>query len=117
MKTKISFLLGGVLGYLLGARAGRERYEQIVDAGQRVWENPRVQEGRHKVEDAVREQVPVVKERASDAARNAGAAAGAKVSEARSAAQDKVSEVRSGNGDVDGGMGQKKPHLPEPPTA
>jgi hypothetical protein len=27
---KLSFLLGGAAGYVLGARAGHERYEQIV---------------------------------------------------------------------------------------
>lgn len=30
---KLSFLLGAAVGYTLGARAGRERYEQIVKAG------------------------------------------------------------------------------------
>lgn len=33
---KLSFLLGGAVGYVLGARAGRERYEQIVALGRRV---------------------------------------------------------------------------------
>ena len=33
---KISFLLGGAVGYVLGAKAGRERYEAIVRLGRRV---------------------------------------------------------------------------------
>jgi hypothetical protein len=33
---KLSFLLGGAVGYVLGARAGRERYEAIVRASRRV---------------------------------------------------------------------------------
>jgi hypothetical protein len=33
---RISFLLGGVVGYILGARAGRERYETIVRVARRV---------------------------------------------------------------------------------
>jgi hypothetical protein len=33
---KLSFLLGGAVGYVLGAKAGRERYEAIVRAGRRV---------------------------------------------------------------------------------
>ena len=33
---KLSFLLGGAVGYVLGARAGRERYESIVRVGRRV---------------------------------------------------------------------------------
>lgn len=33
---KISFLVGGAIGYVLGARAGRERYEAIVRLGRQV---------------------------------------------------------------------------------
>ncbi len=33
---KLSFLLGGAVGYVLGAKAGRERYEAIVRVGRRV---------------------------------------------------------------------------------
>jgi hypothetical protein len=33
---KLSFLVGGTVGYVLGARAGRERYEQIVAASRKV---------------------------------------------------------------------------------
>jgi hypothetical protein len=33
---KLTLLIGGAVGYVLGARAGRERYEAIVRAGRRV---------------------------------------------------------------------------------
>jgi hypothetical protein len=33
---KLPFLIGGTIGYVLGARAGRERYETIVRIGRRV---------------------------------------------------------------------------------
>ncbi|HEY8826205.1 MAG TPA: hypothetical protein VIM17_00395, partial [Jatrophihabitantaceae bacterium] len=33
---KLSFLAGGAVGYVLGARAGRERYEHIVALGRKV---------------------------------------------------------------------------------
>lgn len=33
---KLSFLVGAAAGYVLGARAGRERYEAIVRASRRV---------------------------------------------------------------------------------
>jgi hypothetical protein len=32
---KLPLLVGGVIGYVLGARAGHERYEQIVRLGRR----------------------------------------------------------------------------------
>lgn len=37
------FLLGAGVGYVLGTRAGRERYEQIARAYRRVADNPSVQ--------------------------------------------------------------------------
>jgi hypothetical protein len=33
---RLSFLIGGAVGYVLGARAGRERYEAIVSVARRV---------------------------------------------------------------------------------
>jgi hypothetical protein len=44
MKTRAAFLAGAALGYVLGSRAGRERYEQIKQLSRQVSENPRVQE-------------------------------------------------------------------------
>jgi hypothetical protein len=44
MKYKATFVAGGAVGYLLGTRAGRERYEQIRRAYRRIAENPTVQE-------------------------------------------------------------------------
>ena len=39
----LKFLLGAAVGYVLGARAGRERYEQLVRTYQRVSDHPAVQ--------------------------------------------------------------------------
>lgn len=33
---KLSLLLGAAIGYVLGARAGRERYEQIVSLARKI---------------------------------------------------------------------------------
>jgi hypothetical protein len=44
MKYKATFIAGGAVGYLLGTRAGRERYEQIRRVYRRIAENPTVQE-------------------------------------------------------------------------
>ena len=40
---KITFVLGLGAGYVLGSRAGKERYEQIRAAANRLQENPTVQ--------------------------------------------------------------------------
>ncbi|MGH3964444.1 MAG: hypothetical protein ACRDRY_14490 [Pseudonocardiaceae bacterium] len=37
------FLLGGAIGYLLGSRAGRERYEQVERMCRQVLDHPTVQ--------------------------------------------------------------------------
>ena len=39
----LPFLLGAGVGYVLGARAGRDRYEQIAKTYRRVADNPSVQ--------------------------------------------------------------------------
>ena len=44
MRYKATFLVGFGAGYVLGARAGRERYEAIARATRRLLENPAVQE-------------------------------------------------------------------------
>ncbi|GIH28246.1 hypothetical protein Aph01nite_65560 [Acrocarpospora phusangensis] len=44
MRRKMLFVAGLGVGYVLGTRAGRERYEQLKGAAQRVADNPRVQE-------------------------------------------------------------------------
>lgn len=44
MMTRTAFFVGAAIGYVLGTRAGQERYEQIREASRRVTENPTVQE-------------------------------------------------------------------------
>ncbi|WP_210418504.1 hypothetical protein [Agromyces intestinalis] len=51
MKGKILFVVGLGVGYVLGTRAGRERYEQIKRAAEGVWNQPTVQQGVGTVKD------------------------------------------------------------------
>jgi hypothetical protein len=44
MRNKLIFLTGVGVGYVLGTRAGRQRYEQLVRAGRKLKENPTIQE-------------------------------------------------------------------------
>ncbi|RLK55272.1 hypothetical protein SAMN04487818_104425 [Actinokineospora terrae] len=39
----VRFLVGAAVGYVLGAKAGRGRYEQIVRAYRRIADHPAVQ--------------------------------------------------------------------------
>jgi hypothetical protein len=50
---KLSFALGLGAGYVLGARAGRARYEQIQQAAVSLTEKPQVQEAVGKVRDSL----------------------------------------------------------------
>ncbi|RLV08606.1 hypothetical protein CTZ27_07420 [Streptomyces griseocarneus] len=49
MRYRLTFVIGAAVGYVLGARAGRERYEQLRKGAQRVAQNPAV---RNTVESA-----------------------------------------------------------------
>lgn len=42
MRYRLTFVCGVAVGYVLGARAGRERYEQLRKSAQRVAHNPAV---------------------------------------------------------------------------
>lgn len=44
MRNKLIFLAGLGVGYVLGARAGRQRYEQLMQTARRIKEHPTVQE-------------------------------------------------------------------------
>jgi len=65
---KLMMLTAFAAGYVLGAKAGRERYEQIRRMTSRIKNNPRVQETAHSAADKAREQAPVVGHKIADAA-------------------------------------------------
>ena len=53
---KLAVLAGAAAGYVLGSRAGRERYEQIRSTARRLWQDPRVQQKRHQATATVKER-------------------------------------------------------------
>ncbi|MGO2110758.1 MAG: hypothetical protein ACTH31_04020 [Pseudoclavibacter sp.] len=61
---KLVFVIGLIVGYVLGARAGRKRYDQIAEAAKNVWQSKPVQQQVGKVEDGVK----VAAAKAGDAA-------------------------------------------------
>lgn len=46
MRGKLMFLGGLAVGFVLGAREGRERYEQLMRTARKVVDHPTVQEAR-----------------------------------------------------------------------
>jgi hypothetical protein len=69
---KLSILVVGAVGYVLGSRAGRERYEQIKRQAQKTWNRPTVQHAVDDVEEAVRNKASDVGARVAGAANDAG---------------------------------------------
>jgi len=60
---KLSFLLGLGVGYVLGSRAGRQRYEQLLRSWRQVRDNPAVQEAAGLVQARAENVVGAVKSR------------------------------------------------------
>jgi hypothetical protein len=65
---KLTLLIAFAVGYVLGAQAGRQRYEQIKKAAFKVKDDPRVQSAASTVADTAREQAPVVAQKVTHAA-------------------------------------------------
>lgn len=76
---KLILLAVGAVGYVLGSRAGRERYEQIKGMAVKVKDDPRVQEKAHQATDLAKEKAPVVKDKVVSAAGTAAGTVGDKV--------------------------------------
>lgn len=62
---KLTALIAGGAGYVLGARAGRQRYEQLRNQFQKVKSNPKVQETASKAAGAANKAAPVLKGKVS----------------------------------------------------
>ncbi|MDX3075747.1 YtxH domain-containing protein [Streptomyces sp. NPDC058691] len=88
MRYRLTFISGVAVGYVLGARAGRERYEQLRKSAQRIAQNP-----------AVRNTVETAGQTGREAAVKAVDAVSAKVGDRLPpAVADRVRRLRAGNG-------------------
>ena len=83
-------------GYVLGARAGRERYEQIASGARKVAGNPTVQAASSKAQETIAQQAPVVAEAVKDKAASAAHTVQEKVSD-RFGSDDSSSNNGSAN--------------------
>ena len=81
MRFKSGFLVGLGAGYVLGTKAGQERYQQIVDAASRLRENPGVQ----RLTGEVNRTVSASKDRVAETA-------AAKADQAKEAVASKVGD-------------------------
>ena len=96
---KITVLVAGAAGYVLGARAGRQRYDQIAAGARKVMGNPKVQSAKQQAQDFAAEQASA-----------AGSAVAGKAKDAASAAADKV----RGDGDTHAAQDEWPASAPPP---
>jgi uncharacterized protein YjbJ (UPF0337 family) len=115
MRYRVAFFAGLAAGFVIGARAGRERYEQLKKLARRAADSPAVQQAagaaqaqaaglarsaRDKVTGKIQERLPKLAETAKDKV-------GGKLPD-RAAARS-----RDGNGHADGGAFSRKPGAPQ----
>ncbi len=53
--SKLTLAAAGAVGYVLGARAGRERYEELSNKATSLWRSPTVQKGKRHAEDKAKD--------------------------------------------------------------
>lgn len=99
MGNKLLLLVGAAAGYILGARAGRERYEQIADQANKAWNNPKVQE----TVEQVKAKAPEVAQKVGDQAKSRADEVKSKVTGHESVGSDGTYENATGSVDTDTG--------------
>ena len=71
--AKLTFIAGLAAGYVLGTRAGRQRYEQIARTSGKVWHSKPVQKQVANAKEAARTKAaPAVADIVADAAQSLG---------------------------------------------
>ena len=106
MNPRILMLgFGLAVGYVLGTRDGRERYEQMKSWVTGVWEDPRTKKARKDVEDYARAQAPIIRERAEAAAKAAPGAAKDAAAKVAATAKDVAGKVGETAKDIAGRAG------------
>ena len=95
MKGKILFVAGLGIGYVLGTRAGRQRYEQIKATALNLWNNPGVQRRVDEVQEFVKDKAPDVVEFVSDGAKKVAAQVSGRTGSKSSSSSSSSSRTKS----------------------
>lgn len=77
--NKLLLIGAAAAGYVLGTKAGRERYEQIKRQSSKVWNSEPVQHGVHEAEEVAKHAATAAGTKVADAASTAGSRVAAKV--------------------------------------
>lgn len=105
MNPRILALAAGLaVGYVLGTRAGREKYDAMKAKATELWEDPRVAKARREVEEYARQQAPIIRERAEAAAKAAPGVAKDVAGKVSTTAKDVAGTVSTTAKDVAGNV-------------
>lgn len=69
MRGKLLLLIGLGVGYVLGTRAGRAKYDQMAATVKKLWEDPRVQKQVKNAEQFAKDKAPDVVDFVTDNAK------------------------------------------------
>jgi hypothetical protein len=94
MRARITFLAGLAVGYVVGTRAGRERYEQMVKATRKVAENPAVQKATRTAGSKAVELSKAAGQKAAELSKAAGQKAAEQMPKVAETAKNSASKVR-----------------------
>jgi hypothetical protein len=97
MRGKLVLLVGVGIGYVLGARAGRERYEDIKVWARNLWNDPRVQHQVHEAEEFAKDKAPDVARALADGTKKVVSRAKRNRSTSSAANASGSTTVRSGS--------------------
>jgi hypothetical protein len=105
--AKLTFIAGLAAGYVLGSRAGRQRYEQIRRTSGKVWNSGAVQKQVAGAKEVARTKAaPVVADMVADAAR----ATGQKLRASTTVIAEAVERSHADAQPADSGSGTTPPH-------
>ena len=109
MRYKAMLAVGFVVGFIVGARAGRERYDQLVKYGRQIADNPTVQKATSTVTAKTSELTKTAAAKAPDFAKSAGAQVPKLVTSAKQATVSKLPSRFGGKaGTADGAEGAEE---------
>ena len=103
MRGKLLFVAGLAVGYVVGARAGRPAYDQVVERVRGAVSDPKVQEVAQKAKATLEEKAPAVAsvtEKVAGTAAGAASAAAQAEAPAEESAEDSDGKTSGGKADA-----------------
>lgn len=105
MRYRVAFAVGVGVGFVLGARAGRERYEQLRTLARKVTDSPAFQQAAGAVQAQAADAAKKAKDRLADQAGTARAKVG-------DALHERVPGMRARDANGRSGPGQRYARTP-----